>query len=152
MIIQVFNRQKALRLFSKQIRLLVRQVLQEEGVSCDEVSIYFINDEAMRQLHADFFNDPSPTDCISFPLDSDDTEDDYRILGEIFVCPETAIQYARDHQVDPYEEATLYIVHGLLHLMGYDDMTEEDIQEMRSAESRHLQELKMKQLILKPLT
>ena len=75
----------------------------------------------MCKLHRDYFNDSSPTDCISFPIDNPVPEN-YSLMGDVFVCPETALIYSEKHKVNPYQEITLYIVHGLLHLMGYDDI------------------------------
>lgn len=150
MIIHVSNRQKSLKFLSKHVKPIVKHVIQEEGQHCQEVSIYFVDTEEICRLHDEFFNDPSTTDCISFPMDGE--EEEYRVLGEVFVCPETALQYAQSNKLDPYEETTLYLIHGLLHLMGYDDIEEEDIQRMRTAEAHHLSRLKTLNLILKPLT
>ena len=143
MIVRIFNRQRTLALTALPVRRLVTHVLAQEGKTCDEVSIYFVNTPTICRLHADYFNDPSPTDCISFPLDEADDDEGfpYRVLGDVFVCPETAVKYAQSRSLDPYHEVTLYIVHGLLHLMGYDDMNPICRRRMRRAEKRHLQAL-----------
>ena len=145
--IQITNDQTDLAVNPQQVQSIVREVLKIEQETCDEVSICFVDTATICQLHQDFFNDPSPTDCISFPLDEEE-DSTYRVLGEIFVCPATAIQYAAENHLDKYEETTLYIIHGLLHLMGYDDLEEEDCQLMRAAEQRHLTHLRAKNLIL----
>lgn len=150
MIVNVFNSQKTLKIDPDAVVPLVQQVIKSEKQSCDEVSIYFVNTKKICKLHKDFFDDPSTTDCISFPLDDDD-DFPYRILGEVFVCPETALKYAEDHEGDPFEETTLYIVHGLLHLMGYDDIDEKKRALMRLAEAKHMKKLKKLDLYLKPL-
>lgn len=141
MIINILNEQNALQISLDSTRKLVERVIKEEGQTCDEVTVYFIDTQAMCDLHQEFFNDPSPTDCISFPMDEEE-DLGYRVLGDVFVCPETAIRYAEDHQLDPLEETSLYIVHGLLHLMGYDDIDENDREEMRRAEKLHMSKLK----------
>ena len=105
----------------------------------------------MRRLHARFFGDPSLTDCISFPMDSE-AQEGYRILGEVFVCPQVARRYAESHKGDPYWETTLYVVHGLLHLMGYDDISEKERSLMRAAEGRQMRHLEKRGLILMPET
>lgn len=147
MLINISNRQRLLKIPPKKVRKLVETVILNEGHSCDEVSIQFVNTKTMCQMHEDFFDDPSPTDCMSFPLD-DEPSDDYRVLGDVVVCPETAINYAKLHQTNHYQELTLYIVHGLLHLMGYDDIRETDRKKMRAAEKRHMTKLHALQLIL----
>lgn len=151
MIIHVFNEQRALKFSLARVKKLVKQVIEEEGQTCDEVSIYFVETPIICEMHQTYFDDPSPTDCISFPMDEENEEGDYRVLGDIFVCPATALEYSQSHPVDPYEETSLYIVHGLLHLMGYRDIEEKDIQLMRQAEQRHMQKLKELDLYLKPM-
>lgn len=130
--------------------------LEKKNTSYDEVSLYFVSDAQMRKLHNEFFNDPSSTDCISFPFDDpEEHEKDLiaelspsgKILGEIFVCPKTAIEYAAKHKKNPYDELALYIVHGLLHLLGYDDIEINERKKMRKAEKKHLQELISKGII-----
>ena len=64
--------------------ILVCQVIAGEGQECDEVNIYFVDTQAISQLHKDFFNDPSPTDCIYFPIDDTIGLIPYRLLGEVF--------------------------------------------------------------------
>jgi probable rRNA maturation factor len=60
-------------------------------------------------------------------------------LGDIFVCPATAISYVSSHgSGEVYKETTLYVIHGLLHLLGYDDIEDKDIVEMREAEAQLL--------------
>lgn len=149
MIINVSDEQTALKISVKQVKQLVQQVIESEGQTCSEVNIYFVDTPAICQLHEEFFNDPSPTDCISFPIDEHESEEGYRLLGEVFICPATAIDYASKHQGNAYQESTLYIVHGLLHLMGYDDCEEEDISLMREAEKRHMHNLQLLNLQLK---
>lgn len=141
------NRQKLLSISKKQISLLVETVIHFEGETCDEVGIHLVSSAKISALHQEYFNDPSVTDCISFPMDS---LPDYRMLGDVFACPEVAIAYAKKHKKEPYQELTLYIVHGLLHLMGYDDMEKKDRLKMRAAEKRHMQHLKKHHLWLNP--
>lgn len=85
----------------------------------------------ISKLHAQFFDDPSPTDCISFPIDGS-------LLGDIFVSPQAAIDYVQKKGGNVQSELLLYVIHGLLHLMGYDDMEKNEKRRMRRAEKRHL--------------
>lgn len=127
---------------------MAREVILFENQNCDEASIHFLDNPMMCEMHDKYFGDPSPTDCISFPLKSQG-KDPYRILGDVFVCPNTAKEYVAIHGGEVYEEVALYIVHGLLHLMGYDDIDEQDEKKMRAAESRHMQNINRKGLMLK---
>lgn len=144
----VINQQETLLLRPSVVEALASAVIEFEGIRCDEVSIHFVDVAEISDLHSQFFNDPSPTDCISFPMDEED-EGGYRVLGDVFVCPEVAFDYAKQNNHDPLREITLYIVHGLLHLMGYDDIQDIDISEMRAAEQRHMDHLKALGLWLK---
>lgn len=151
MLVNIVNQQSALKISSVQVRRLVKGVLYEEQADADEVSIYFVETPEICQLHAQFFHDPEPTDCISFPIDQQGTHP-YCILGEVFVCPSTALSYTQTHHVDLSEELSLYIIHGLLHLLGYNDLSEKERRKMRLAEKRVMQSLKTQQLILKVST
>mgnify|MGYP000476326412 CR=1 FL=1 len=144
----VTNEQTDLSISKKQVVKIVKAVLCLEEVTCDEVSINFVTTEEICALHRDYFDDPSPTDCISFPMSDGELTQGIPILGDVFVCPETAIEYSKENQVDLYEEVTLYIVHGLLHLIGYDDITELEQLSMREAEKRHMKHLKEMSLCL----
>ncbi|CAF23778.1 unnamed protein product [Candidatus Protochlamydia amoebophila UWE25] len=147
-IINASNEQHDLKFSLANLDAIVKEVIQKEQQTCDEVNIYFVDTATICKLHLDYFNDDTPTDCISFPMDKDENSP-YKILGEIFVCPQTAIEYALSHELDPYEETTLYLVHGLLHLMGYDDLEENDFLIMKEAEIRHMTHLKKLELYIK---
>ena len=73
------------------------------------VEIAVVDDETIAQVHAEFLDDPSETDAITFPY------------GEILVSCDTAARYAREHGIDREEELFRYMVHGLTHLHGYLD-------------------------------
>ena len=149
MIVNYTNNQSALSISPSSVRPIIEQVLKGEKQRCDEVSIYFVDTQEICDLHQQFFNDPSPTDCISLPMDEEDDHSGYRLLGEVFICPETAIKYVHDHgQTDPLEETTLYMIHGILHLLGYDDIDEEEEKVMRKAEIKYLNKIKKMGLLL----
>lgn len=145
----VNNNQSSLNISQNAIQAVVEEVVAFEGYRYDEAAIHLVNTEEICELHNRYFNDPSSTDCISFPIDiSEDDVTGYRVMGDVFVCTDTAIQYAASRKGDPFKETTLYIVHGLLHLMGYDDMDVEERLKMRAAEKRHMRHLKALSLIL----
>ena len=123
--INIYNRQQELSLECSFVYSIVNHFLKCKNIVSDELSLYFVNTSEICSLHSQFFNDPSPTDCISFPV-KHYSFDTYSILGDIFICPQTAINYANEHKLDPYKEIALYIIHGLLHLIGYNDIEEKD--------------------------
>ena len=145
--VDVINKQTSLNISTENVQLIVKEVLYLENKTCDEIAVYFVDTAEISALHEKFFDDPSPTDCISFPIDSQE-KTDYCILGDVFVCPQTAIEYASQHNTDSHSETTLYIVHGILHLLGYDDITEKDYVIMKKKESKHMDNLKQKGVVL----
>lgn len=147
--VEVTNLQNLFAIDDSEVSMLVACVLGHKNVSYDEVSVHFVSSEEISRLHEEFFDDPTPTDCISFPVDDAEEDDFYKMLGDVFVCPEVAFEYSKKHITDFNEELSLYIIHGLLHLLGFDDIEEEDRLEMRKQEAECLELLKKNNLILK---
>ncbi len=126
---------------------VVETVLSSENQSADFLSVEFLSDAKTRRLHKKFFGDPSSTDCMSFPIDLDYHQSP-RHLGDIFICPKTALRQA-DNDLDVFfDELTLYLVHGVLHLLGYDDVTPEKRKIMRQREGRAMKRLRKNGQIL----
>jgi len=98
-----------------------------------ELSLVFLTDPALASLHGKFLADPTTTDVITF-----EGEPALGTAGEICVSADTAAAYARRHRRDFSTELTLYVVHGWLHLAGYDDLVPAKKRAMRRAEARAL--------------
>ncbi len=135
--IQIIQNQTLIPINPLSVEKLVISFTAFHQVNFDEAAIHFVDTETICNLHDEYFNDPSTTDCISFPMDSRDATG-YRMLGDVFVCPETALNYVKITGGDVYHEITLYTVHGLLHLLGYDDIEDSDQKVMRAEEKRFL--------------
>lgn len=99
-----------------------------------ELSIAFVDKEYIGQLHDQFMGDPSPTDVITFPPDPDIDQ-----AGEIIVCPQVAREFAKKQTLNFSDELSLYLIHGYLHLCGFDDIGETDRALMRRAEQQALE-------------
>lgn len=102
----------------------------------------FVGKAKISSLHAQFFDDPTPTDCITFPIREP------QFLGEVFVCPQVAKKYVDEHGGNIYEEITLYVVHGFLHLLGLDDTTAAARKKMRAEEKKWLKLLEKNNLAI----
>jgi probable rRNA maturation factor len=98
-----------------------------------ELSIAFVTDPAIAQVHKAFMDDPSTTDVITFPADP---EMDF--AGEIIVSVDQALDRAKELNEPFSRELSLYLIHGWLHLAGYDDHSEQDQALMRTAEQSAL--------------
>lgn len=133
-----------MKVSSKSVKAVVEAVLSFYKIQCEEIAIHFVTTPAICKLHQDFFADPSPTDCISFPYNED------CFLGEVFVCPKTAIDYVEKKGGNVYEEVMLYVVHGILHLLGYDDIEANDRKKMKQQERRAMKYLKGQSLMISP--
>lgn len=106
---------------------------ERSGFSIPEgdLSIAFLSDKDLAQIHDDFLDDPSPTDVITFP---GDPEED--LAGEILVSVERAELESAKHGNTLSEELSLYLAHGWLHLAGLDDLDPESREAMREAEKK----------------
>jgi probable rRNA maturation factor len=114
---------------------LVASVLRNEGRDRASISIAIVNDEAIKRLNHTHLGHDWPTDVITFPL----SEPHEAVLaGELVVSAETACAAAIAHNGDPASELALYIVHGLLHLCGYDDRSDADAALLRRRQSEAL--------------
>ena len=90
-------------------------ILNLEGV---EISVYITNDEEIRELNKTYRGKDKPTDVLSFPLN--ETFDGYRILGDIVISQDTAERQAKELGHSLKEEVQRLLIHGLVHLLGYD--------------------------------
>lgn len=140
--ITVRSLQKDLPISSDSVKKAIACLLAHLKVRTDFLSVYFVTNKKISLLHSKFFKDPSPTDCITLPIDSPLSPSSPHCLGEVFICPATALAYAQKHQIDPYEETTRYLVHGILHLIGYEDTTPKLKAQMRRKETQCLKHLK----------
>lgn len=137
--ITVYNTQKDLLFSLKKCKQSLSFLLSFFKIDTDELIVHFVTGKKICALHQKLFNDPSFTDCISVPIDPPAKKrSGYHLLGEIFVCPKAAKLYAAQHGIDPHEEMMRYAVHGLLHLIGYDDMTVRDRRVMKKKEEECL--------------
>ncbi len=89
---------------------LARSTLTQEGAGPVELSVSLVNAEEMAQLHVQYAGEAGPTDVLSFTMDEDG------LLGDVVICPEVAKAQSSDLDA----ELRLLLVHGILHLLGYD--------------------------------
>jgi probable rRNA maturation factor len=111
---------------------LARETLRAEGHGRVELSLSFVDDDEMAELHVRYMDEPGPTDVLSFPLDEQE-HDGVRVLGDVVIAPAVA---SRNNPADPPAEVRLLLVHGILHLLGYDHETEDERAEMWSRQEQ----------------
>jgi probable rRNA maturation factor len=114
---------------------LARSTLASEGYTCVELSLSFVDEPEMVELHERFMHEPGPTDVLSFPLDEDDRSNDgRRVLGDVVIAPMVA---SVNNPADPAGELRLLLVHGILHLLGYDHERDDERAEMWARQERY---------------
>lgn len=136
--VEVADRQSSLPIDPGEVIDLVRYALAVEG-ACGSVEVAFVDDAMIADLHERFLGVAGPTDVITFPHDDLPGEDGYASLGEIVVSTDTALRQCPEYGNDPVAEAYLYVVHGILHLLGWDD-GEDGAAERMAARQREILE------------
>jgi probable rRNA maturation factor len=111
-----------------------RLVLTEEGVADANLSLAVVDDPTIHALNRRYLQHDYPTDVISFVLDPGPP----RLEGEVIVSADTAAAVSTRFGWKFEDELLLYVIHGTLHLVGYDDLTEAAQLQMRTAERRYL--------------
>jgi probable rRNA maturation factor len=116
---------------------VVRRILQDHDWKEAEISVAIIDDAEIQSLNRRFLEHDYPTDVLTFPMDRDD-QIGY-LSGEVVVSHETAAVAAREQSVHRDDELMLYIIHGLLHLTGFDDKNAEGAKQIREAEKFYME-------------
>ena len=122
----LLNRQRSHVVDTRALRRFADRLIRELKLSCCSFSVVFVSDQAMRRYNRVYRESDTPTDVLSFP-----GEDGY--LGDILISAETAYNQAH-RRLDLQTSIQRLLLHGLLHLMGYDHETDEG--QMRALEGR----------------
>jgi probable rRNA maturation factor len=134
---------------------LAEAVLDAEGVRGEtEVSVLFVDESAIADLHRRFLGKDGPTDVLAFPIDDEPGEsgrspdaggtgpgageevagDQPLLLGDVVICPAVAAVNAPEHAGSYEDELALLLVHGLLHLLGMDHEQADEAEAMEAKE------------------
>ena len=130
----ITNEQSKYEVDPQCIELAVNQVVEEAGIVTGEVSVAVVDDSTIHDLNIQYLNHDYPTDVISFLLEREAEH----LEGEIVISVDTAVEMAQDYGWNWKNELLLYVIHGSLHLVGYDDKNPEVKAVMQEAERRHL--------------
>lgn len=138
--LQISSEQQRLRVPRRRIERAVRAAFRLVGRRrVPPLSIAVVGDRHIARLHREHLDVAGATDVLSFPLhDLDEALARDLLLGEVVVSADTAARVAAERGHPPTFELTLYAVHGVLHLLGYDDHRPADQRRMREAEARCL--------------
>ncbi len=128
--VEIFQPDPEFDLTEKQITDIVQTTCKEISLKALSCHFIFVDDKTLAEMHGQYLDDPTPTDVITFDLG------DEQIEGEIYISTERAQEQAKEYSVSYREEITRLIVHGLLHLAGYNDIDEADRIEMKKVENQ----------------
>lgn len=114
----------------------VAQILSDHNLNQSEISIAVVDDPAIRVINQQYLDHDYETDVISFVLDFDESTS--RLTGQLVVSTDTAKNMAKQIGGTMEDELLLYVIHGTLHLVGFDDKDQESATEMRARERHYL--------------
>ena len=122
----------------RKIRRLLTHILRELGILKVDLDITFVDDPTIRRLNRKFRGIDRPTDVLSFPLwEKEEAFRDGQFLGDLVISVPTAFRQARLRNKKPFAEIAFLIVHGLLHLLGFDhETTRREALRMKRRESQ----------------
>jgi probable rRNA maturation factor len=133
--VKVADQQQAVTLDRGRLREIARIVLEGEGIEAAKISLAFVDNATIHRLNRQFLDHDEPTDVLTFPLGGPGAK---TLEGEVVIGAEVALAQSADRGHDVQAELSLYVIHGLLHLCGYDDTTPADARRMRDRERLHL--------------
>lgn len=145
--IRIQNTQNEFSIDEELLKEVACHLLQSEKVIYADISLAIVDNATIHDLNRQYLEHDYETDVLSFllecQLDPDKQVPELRgsgktIEGEIIVSAEMAVSMSKTYQWPAAHELLLYIVHGLLHLCGYDDLSEEEVQLMRIKEQQTL--------------
>jgi probable rRNA maturation factor len=140
--ITIINLQNKVPVNSKRVKKTVQKVLSSEGIKkSGEITVCFITDREIRALNRKYLGRNNPTDVMAFNLSGPQGQG--KICADIAISTDTAIHNAAIFGTSPLFELYLYVIHGVLHILGYDDKTKNEQLIMRKKEKFLLKSLNL---------
>ena len=132
--VTVSNAHPERRVAAPAVRRLVRGLLRKERRRHGAVSVVFAGDALSRRMNRSFLSHDRPTDVLSFSLG-----EGQNLEGEIYVNLDRAARQARRYRVSAANEVARLVIHGVLHLLGYDDKAAAAARRMKYCEDRYVE-------------
>ena len=136
LLLEMLDEQDELAVDLEKVRTLCERILDDGNIKSGKINVVLVNSDTIQQYNRDFLQHDYPTDVISFP--TEDRRNEGYLEGEILACTEIAKDRAAEFGWTAEEELLLYIVHGMLHLIGYDDVTAEQQAAMQEKERTYM--------------
>lgn len=131
------NRQRTRKINVLRLKEIADTVLVELAGPAAVLEINLVSPAQMAKVNESFLQHEGPTDVITF----DYGEPGATLHGELFICPAVAVSQAREFRTDWRSEVVRYIVHGILHLLGHDDLETAARRRMKRRENRIMRDL-----------
>ncbi len=136
--IRFFNEEVTYKLPQKQAtRQWLKQQAEREGYAVGDLNYIFCSDDYVLQVNRDYLQHDYYTDIITF----DQSEEEGKIEGDIFISVDRVTDNASQLGVTPEQEMRRVLAHGLLHLCGFGDKTDEEVAQMRAKEEEWLRQV-----------
>lgn len=119
--------------FKKHCSYWIKNTIKEEGFTPGNINIVLTSDEKLLETNKKFLNHDFYTDIITF-----NSNESNRINGDLFISIDRVIENASNYSVTTVEELKRVIIHGILHLLGYDDKTSDEKRRMTEKENKYL--------------
>ena len=140
--IRIKNTQRKITINKKALTCLAKQVLKIKGLRDTELSILFVGKRRIRGLNKRYRGIDRVTDVLAFSMrEGTDANLHPQILGDVVICPEIAQESAKVRNTTRERELYLYLIHGILHLLNYDDSNKKGRLLMEKEQSRLLKKL-----------
>ncbi|MBT3201704.1 MAG: rRNA maturation RNase YbeY [Phycisphaerales bacterium] len=133
--VNISSSQTALRVPRKKINAMAQFIARSEAVKFEEIDIAIVSSPRMAELNMQYLQHAGDTDVLSFDLSAPGSP----LVAQIIVCAEVAIREARARGLGPQRELLLYIAHGLLHVIGYDDKDPQQAEKMYARQQELLE-------------
>ena len=140
--VQIDNRQSKQKISLKKIRQTVQVILDALDCPDSELSILIVDDPQIEELNQQYLNRNRPTNVIAFPMrEGEFSELSAHLLGDVVISIDTAAREAQNAAMTMERRFIELLVHGILHLLGYDHETDKEQARIMEAKSRELMEL-----------
>ncbi|MBN1353061.1 MAG: rRNA maturation RNase YbeY [Candidatus Omnitrophica bacterium] len=127
---------------NKLVRRAASFILRKRGVKNGIIDITFVQDDRIKELNAGYMGRKWPTDVLSFLLERKKRGNEKRIIGDIYISSEMAYLNAKRFNTGFRDEIVLYVIHGVLHVLGFGDKTAKEKKKIRLLENKYLGEIK----------
>jgi probable rRNA maturation factor len=138
--ITIKNLQRKINLNPTQITKIVKTILKHEGVKKTTLSLVFVSNQKIKVLNKKYLKRDHATDVLAFDLTdrAHQKKKTSEVTADIFISTDSAIQNSKKYRTNLDEEIVLYVIHGILHLLGYDDHDPQKTKKMRNKERKLL--------------